>query len=195
MYDEYAKKIYENFEKIMMQIPCEAPTTETYSLIRDCDDCREAYKRWLCTVTFPRCEDYSSTNFFTVPRNVGKPFPNGTRLPEDDLKTHSRRINNASRSSWIDEEIGPGPYKEILPCEELCYEVVQSCPAEIEFTCPRPGGIGFDGSYGQRINDVEAFVSCNYPGKPRTQVAAAGTLSQSTAVIGLGLISATWALL
>lgn len=36
----------------------------------------------------------------------------------------------------IDQKIKPGPWKEVLPCEDLCYQLVQSCPAALGFACP-----------------------------------------------------------
>lgn len=183
----------------MMQVPCEAPPTEQYSLVRDCDNCKEAYKRWLCTVAIPRCEDYSSTNSNAMIRNVGKPFPNGTMAPDDDReRLESKKAYNNSRNSFIDEEIGPGPYKEVLPCDELCYEVVRSCPASLEFGCPRPGMIGFEWSYGREDEDrdQDESPSCNFPGKTRTFVSLAGALLPPISVFtGLGLAGVTLTLL
>lgn len=192
IYDDYAKEMYSNFEKIMMQIPCETWTTSKYSLARDCDDCRDAYKRWLCTVAIPRCEDYSSPNKYSIVRNVGKPFPNGTLVPDEERdKLMKYRRYNESRNSFIDEKIKPGPYKEIMPCEELCYEVVQSCPAAIGFQCPLPGMTAFDYSYARRVDSEE--VSCNYPGEPRTRDSRAGTAAPSMLLLGiasLGVLAA-----
>lgn len=172
VYDDYARKMYSSFEKVMMQIACEADPTSQYSLVSNCDDCMDAYKRWLCTVAVPRCEDYTSPSAFAIKRNVGQPFPNGTMLPDSEIESLSSKVyHNVSRNRFIDEEIAPGPYKEILPCEEICYEVVQKCPAAIGFKCPRPKMTAFNVSYGRR--DDEDSLACNYPGVPRTKVSAA----------------------
>lgn len=59
----------------------------------------------------------------------------------------------------------PGPYKEVLPCEDLCYNLTQSCPSALGFTCPRPGMTGFEQSYGLRgAQDENGEIYCNYPG-------------------------------
>ncbi|RGP62490.1 hypothetical protein FLONG3_10192, partial [Fusarium longipes] len=126
-YDDYARKMYANFEKVMMQLPCETPPESRYSLARNCDQCREAYKRWLCTVTIPRCEDVMGGSRFSVVRNGFQAFPNGTTLPDNFRKGLKLSANNSSRNAWIDETVEPGPYKELLPCEDICYDVVQSC--------------------------------------------------------------------
>lgn len=167
-----------------MQIACEADSSSKYSLVRDCDDCKSAYKRWLCTVAIPRCEDYTSETSSGIIRSAGQPFPNGTKLPEDVIAELSKSLyHNVSRNHFIDEEIAPGPYKEILPCEDLCYEVVQSCPASIGFACPRPWNTGFNTSYGQRSEDV-SVVACNYPGEPRTRYSAATSILPQRLLLG-----------
>ena len=172
-YDNYAKGMYENFEKVLAQVQCETDSTSKYSLARDCDNCRTAYKRWLCTVSFPRCEDMTSNNTNALIRNIGTPYPNGSKVPQDALDLPIwMPWNNASRNAFIDSEINPGPYKEILPCEDICYEVVQACHAVIGFTCPRPKSPGFEGSYGRR-QDGSTELTCNYPGEPRTKTSNA----------------------
>jgi calcium channel MID1 len=100
---------------------------------------------------------------------MGQPFPNGTFLPDELRSTTSPFLRN-SRNPVIDEKVVPGPYKEVLPCDDLCYNVVQSCPASMGFMCPLPGNIGFNQSYGTRPLGVEGIVqkstqiTCNYPG-------------------------------
>ena len=75
-----------------------------------------------------------------------------------------------SRNPIIDEQVLPGPYKEVLPCDDLCYNVVQSCPASMGFSCPLPGDIGFNQSYGRRPEgeagapEKSTVITCNYPG-------------------------------
>lgn len=176
-----------------MQVACEADSTSKYSLARSCDDCKVAYKNWLCNVAIPRCEDYTSSNSFAYERNVGHKFPNGTALSAGEIESLVRTPgHNASRNKFIDEKIGPGPYKEILPCDDLCYEVVQSCPAVLGFQCPQPGMIAFNSSYGRRFAQAPV-VTCNYPGQPRNKVSGAGALVPST-FAALGAISMSVAL-
>ncbi|KFA60933.1 hypothetical protein S40285_05791 [Stachybotrys chlorohalonatus IBT 40285] len=187
-YDNYARRMYSNFEKVMMQIPCETGPTNRYSLARNCDDCANAYKRWLCTVSIPRCEEFASPNRFAVTRNILQAFPNGTTLTDEQSNSLDPRMTtNTSRNSFIDTQIQPGPYREVLPCEEVCYEVVQSCPAAIGFMCPLPGMIGFDLSYGRRQEGASS-MACNFPGEARTQISAAGFVPRSNNMLGAGLL-------
>lgn len=192
-YDEYAKEMYQNFEKALMQVQCEAPSTKKYSLMKDCDDCRRAYKKWLCTVVMPRCEDFAQDSPHSVVRNVGQPFPNGTQLSEEDRARYSAPAFNTSRNNFIDDKIAPGPYRELLPCDDLCYDVVQSCPSALKFTCPLRHFREFSASYGKRDPDNRE-VTCNYPGEPRTRVSAAAGVAFNTAflcsmvLLGMGLL-------
>lgn len=182
-YDKYAQGMYTNFIKVMQQIQCETDNTSRYSLARTCDDCKIAYKRWLCTVSIPRCEDFTGGSTFGMARNVGQPYPNGTKLADSVLAEFEKNPwNNASRNVFIDQEIQPGPYKEILPCEDICYQVVQSCPAQIGFTCPQPGMKSFSYSYGVRDTD-DTTVSCNFPGEARTPTGGGWTMAPNLALM------------
>ena len=55
---------------------------------------------------------------------------------------------SSSRNPMIDYDIRPGPYKERLPCEDICYDLVRSCPAALQFACPLEGH-GLNYSYGR----------------------------------------------
>ncbi|KAJ4420425.1 hypothetical protein N0V85_000594 [Neurospora sp. IMI 360204] len=171
-YDDYAAEAYGYFEKALAQIPCEAPVTQRYSLTRNCSDCEAAYKDWLCSVTIPRCEDFSNDASYLHPRAMSQPFPNGEMLDNATMSLYAEKYGDGktlgkafmqSRSSRIDEFIKPGPYKEVLPCDYLCYRLVQSCPSSMGFGCPLPGQNGFNSSYYIK-NETNGEVVCNYPG-------------------------------
>ncbi|KAF9881320.1 calcium influx-promoting protein ehs1 [Colletotrichum karsti] len=160
-YDNYAKDMYDNFKKQLAQVACEAPDVQRYSLARNCTDCEIAYKKWLCTVTIPRCEDFTAAEAnFSLVRNVNQTFPNGTLLPIDQQTKYNKRVFQHSRNPLIDEMVEPGPYREILPCDYLCYDLVQSCPASLGFNCPTPDDDIFNSSYAIQGDGL----TCNYPG-------------------------------
>ena len=180
LYDSNAAALYQNFSYSLQQIPCNTTSTAQYSLAKTCDDCAAAYKEWLCAVTIPRCADYSSNLSYLQPRNMGQVFiENDTMLPEFVLQQQylpmagapgnsvaqkqtyiSTLSSNSSRNpSIIDDMIMPGPYKELLPCEDLCYSLVQSCPASLGFGCPFKGR-GLEASYGFRSENL----TCSYLG-------------------------------
>ncbi|KAL2068015.1 hypothetical protein VTL71DRAFT_16113 [Oculimacula yallundae] len=170
-YDNATQASFANFEKVLAQVPCETTASAQYSLARNCTHCREAYKSWLCAVSIPRCTDFTKDSFWLQRRAMGQPFPNGTLLPARDREIVKQKAGlNASRNARIDEILVPGPYKEILPCDELCFNLVRSCPAGIGFNCPQAGDIGFNESYGvfpQMPGDDSGRIlntTCNNPG-------------------------------
>ncbi|KAK3402970.1 stretch-activated Ca2+-permeable channel component-domain-containing protein [Sordaria brevicollis] len=171
-YDDYAAEAYGFFKKALAQVACEAPVAQRYSLTRNCSDCEAAYKDWLCSVTIPRCEDFSNNASYLHPRAMSQPFPNGEMLDNTTLSLYKEKYGDGkslstafmqSRSSRIDEFVKPGPYKEVLPCDYLCYRLVQSCPSSMGFSCPLPGQKGFNSSYYIK-NETNGEVVCNYPG-------------------------------
>ncbi|KAK8101571.1 calcium channel MID1 [Apiospora kogelbergensis] len=179
-YDDYAKEMYDNFDKALQQVQCDAPSTSRYSLARNCNDCKEAYKNWLCTVSIPRCEEFSNNATWLQMRNIGAPFPDGqTAMDPNIIATFGKqKAYTGSRLPRIDEEVAPGPYKEVLPCDYLCYDIVQSCASSMGFSCPLPGKLNFNVSYGQR-NETSGNteVTCNYPGSAHYKSGAAPVLS------------------
>ena len=194
LYDNHAKDLYQNFWKSLQQIPCNTTSSAQYSLVRNCDDCAKAYKTWLCAVTIPRCEDYSNNALYLQPRAVSQNYPNGSAATNPNDHTFSAPNKtalymNSSRNSMIDQQIKPGPYKEILPCADICYEVVRSCPASLEFTCPlKHHGLNY--TYGFNSPDS---LSCNFPGavaagKPGVAAALRGNLWMMTTALLAGFI-------
>lgn len=193
-YDTQAQAAYSDFEKALAQISCEAPSTQLYSLVRTCSDCAAAYKSWLCSVTIPRCEDFSTDGAWLQPRNLQQPFPSGEALDQAALAGFpNTSATMTSRNPAIDSVVRPGPYKEVLPCEDLCYNLTQSCPSALGFSCPRPGMLGFDASYGRRgKQDENGEVYCNYPGAAhvfsgavRMGIGMAGLVVGVVAAVGL----------
>lgn len=213
-YDSYAAALYANFTYSMQQIACNASSDSAYSPSRSCEDCADAYKEWLCAVTIPRCEDFSAEYDWLQPRNVAQTFANGTSLPLDYLNTsyvpmpgaptlpgspawsqtyNSTFATNRSRNhEIIDLDIMPGPYKEVLPCEDLCYSLVQKCPASMGIGCPSKGR-GLETSYGSR--DDAGQVKCSYLGAVFYQNGAGVLESGFVKVSGLALMATMWLVL
>jgi hypothetical protein len=130
-----------------------------FSLAVDCDDCATAYKQWLCSVSIPRCADFSNNASYLAVRNAGQDFINGSSLPADSpYRQHV--ASNTSRNKIIDTKIKPGPYKEILPCEDICSTLVKDCPSKLGFKCP--SGRWLNASYGYRNSDGD--ITCSYLG-------------------------------
>ena len=169
LHDNHPSAAWSWFEKSLQQVACNTTSSAQYSLARNCTDCANAYKQWLCAVSIPRCEDFSNQASYLQPRAVGYPFVNTTlnqlfNNTEDTALSAANQMHrymNSSRNPMIDSAIVPGPYKEVLPCKDLCYNLVQSCPAILQFQCPLPG-FGLNYSYGTWDETLPSGVySCN----------------------------------
>jgi calcium channel MID1 len=188
LYDSNAANLYQNFSYSLQQIACNTTSSAQYSLARNCDDCARAYKQWLCAVTIPRCEDYNNDAPWLKARNVAQPFANGTMInPSTSLDQGllNAVATNSSRNPIIDSKIKPGPYKEVLPCDDLCYDLVQSCPALLGFGCPYPGR-GLEDSYGSRSN-TSALIKCSYLGAAYYLSGAEGSAKVELNVLALSV--------
>ncbi|KAI7362639.1 P-loop containing nucleoside triphosphate hydrolase protein [Hortaea werneckii] len=182
LYDNYTSFYYQNFNYSLQQIPCNTDAGSKYSLAKGCDDCARAYKQWLCATSIPRCEDFTNPNWYLQPRAMGhRSIVNDSYMDMDYLTSSytpmlgaptldgspkdqtwaSALASNSSRNSWIDEEIRPGPYKELLPCDYLCYNLVASCPSALGFACPNKGR-GLETSYGHKPDNNS--IMCSYLG-------------------------------
>ncbi len=207
VYDNYANYMYQFFNFSLQQVACDTTSSAQYSLARTCDDCAGAYKQWLCATTIPRCEDFSNPAPYLMPRNTGQTFVNGSsfsvvgnssisipgvQVYEQELL--NRVATNQSRNPIIDSEIAPGPYKEVLPCQDLCWDLVQSCPAILGFGCPYPGR-GLEESYGIRSNN-SGVIACSYLGAAYYLGGAARLTGVSTELVfGMAVMVGTMLLL
>ncbi|KAF9925993.1 stretch-activated cation channel mid1 [Linnemannia zychae] len=142
-YDNFTSNLMDNFDRVLEQYDC---SRSQYSLIRNCTDCTRAYRRWLCSVTIPRCTDVDDV---TDKRNTGyAPLspPNPATVENPYLIDRTRgpviveRRTNTSRGAIAQLSqnplMDPGLYGEVLPCIDLCFDVVQSCPNFLGFDCP-----------------------------------------------------------
>ena len=224
LYDNTTAQLYQNFSWSIQQVACNTTPSSQYSLAVTCDDCRRAYKSWLCAVTIPKCEDFS-TNYnasflswdgapsaqpsastvntasgvfgssmssskatsasefhndlpsaspqpsnvavnYLMPRNLAqKALPNNTNPPiTDQLQLQWTATNSSRNNATIAGLVQPGPYMEVLPCNDLCYDLVRMCPAVLQFSCPEPGSWLESYNYGRRGVGKDGAYTCNAPG-------------------------------
>lgn len=173
-YDSSAASYIQNFTYSLQQIPCRTTPDAQYSLAKTCDDCYTAYKTWLCAVTIPRCFDFNNPPgadpadyIYLQPRNVAQRPIEGSGIapPTNETQLNWLATNTSRNSHLIVNTIQPGPYREVLPCEDLCYDLIRSCPAKLGFACPLKGK-GLEESYG--IKGVSLATgggyTCSEPG-------------------------------
>ena len=140
-YDAIASSLYANFSLALQLIPCDESTESRYSPLRHCEDCEQSYKSWLCAVTIPRC--------------TSRPKENYVARDSDD-----------NRNALINDKIKPvSNYYEILPCIDMCHQMVRDCPSSFGFSCPSRSKFPqlAHRSY-QSYSNVSEALNCNYIG-------------------------------
>ncbi|BFZ53084.1 stretch-activated cation channel mid1 [Savitreella phatthalungensis] len=162
-YDTQASELYDNFTKSLQVLNCNSTPDATYSLVSTCDDCKDAYKDWLCAVAIPRCADLTNPATFL------------------------RLRNGTSRLPTIEEHLAPGAYKEVLPCIDLVDTMTAKCPINgLGFRVP--AGHEFrQWAYADRSNNET--ITCNAPGV-NFWVARASTVKPSRFLPSTGLLVA-----
>jgi calcium channel MID1 len=139
-YDSNAQSLYGTFNNSIQQVSCNTTNSAQYSLVSSCTDCADSYKTWLCAVTIPRCVDLAApvlSGTAVIPRAMAN--ATAAQLQQAGVNATSARRSwaNSSRNALIDQSLGPGPYKELLPCANLCYDLARTCPTVMGFACPK----------------------------------------------------------
>jgi len=124
-------EILTNFTTSLLTHPC---GRDMYSPLVTCADCQAAYRKWLCTIWFPRCSEAAPDpgTGSQKPLSALIPQPSGAALRNPALSPFSSNANL------------------LLPCLETCTAVDRACPNFLQFKCPIPRftanqsyGVGF----------------------------------------------------
>lgn len=122
----------------------------SYSYISNCENCKERYLDWLCSVTLPRCDDSPSSSSSSS-SNVEETNSTEFEIPSFYQQTILRLNPPTSRTPLFSSSLlsttfpslnsilntsSPFPYSEILPCLSLCTLVLSKCPNIIQWGCP-----------------------------------------------------------
>lgn len=134
---------YSNFSLTIDTFPCASHDFGMYSYVQTCDNCKKSYQDWLCAVAMPRCTDpLSAPDSQSRATQDGRELTGApTGLNTDLLPYIVNRNGNgssalASRQTFIDQQLQPGLYGELLPCIYTCYFVERTCPPLIQWACP-----------------------------------------------------------
>ncbi|XP_065334007.1 uncharacterized protein Mid1 [Cloeon dipterum] len=102
--DRLARKATHLFDAVLQRYDC----GQTYSVHFKCDDCKDAYRRWVCASLLPYHEprEPASTSAPSPATDNGKPVGQ----PE--------RPNPSRRNAW----------RKVRPCRDVCQQVEQRCP-------------------------------------------------------------------
>lgn len=154
-----------------------------YSPLQGCSDCQREYRKWLCTISFPRCGEPSLSNPDGVTKIPAPPSATGlsaTNSPgSDSTFDFSDEITEGSQvifSALAPQSTASVPrnpffppfntqHNILLPCIEVCTSVDRACPAFIGFKCPTKRfnaaasyGVGYidggDGAEGQGVTGI-----------------------------------------
>ncbi|TCD65161.1 stretch-activated cation channel mid1 [Steccherinum ochraceum] len=172
---------FTNFTVSLLTHPC---GRDMYSPLVSCADCQEAYRKWLCAVSLPRCSE---------PR-PGDPIQGA---PPSKRKRQQSSLTSLAGSLHIfgsDDDpqvplsaLSPQPtsqpprnanlpaftsnYDELLPCLETCTEVDRACPIMLGFKCPvkkftasQSYGVGFvdTGEEGEQGGGITGALQDRY---------------------------------
>lgn len=125
--DARAKSYYDSVHVLLQRFGCH----NKYSLY-GCDDCRDAYKYWICSVKFQKCGSAASTA-------SGSSIEDPTAFsPQLCPQTASASVT-ATGESKADTETMPcteGVTGRFRTCLSLCEDVVRKCPYVLNFQCP-----------------------------------------------------------
>jgi calcium channel MID1 len=108
-----------NFTTTLNTIAC---GRDLYSPIQTCANCQSAYRKWLCSVSFTRCGEASSTS----------PSADASQslLPAISPISAAASPRNTNFPAFSSQ------YEALLPCLETCTAADRACPIFIGFKCP-----------------------------------------------------------
>ncbi|CAE7189550.1 unnamed protein product [Rhizoctonia solani] len=130
-----------NFTRSLRTFPC---GRDWYSRLQTCSGCQTAYRKWVCSVVFPRCgEPIPDESLRSLPASLTSQLAFNDASGADNTDSDSEplpqaalveRKDGVSRSSFLPSL--SATYNELLPCMETCFMVDRSCPPLLKWKCP-----------------------------------------------------------
>ncbi|KAE9032495.1 hypothetical protein PR003_g7742 [Phytophthora rubi] len=121
-FDSKAEFYYRNVDVVLQRFGCHAK----YS-VYGCDDCREAYKYWVCSIKFQKC----GSQTVTTDRGATKLQYCTDTCDYNTATSTSSTTGKTTTSSCV--EGSSGRYRT---CLSICEDVVRKCPYVLNFQCP-----------------------------------------------------------
>ncbi|THH16037.1 hypothetical protein EW146_g4535 [Bondarzewia mesenterica] len=111
-----------NFTTSLLTFAC---GRDFYSPLQSCADCQRGYRKWLCTISFPRCAEFpSNVTTSTTDDGAQRVFP--ALLPQaSGTPPRNPSLGNLTTS-----------FAQLLPCIETCTATDRACPNFLGFKCP-----------------------------------------------------------
>jgi calcium channel MID1 len=114
-----------NFTTMLTTFAC---GRDLYSPLQTCADCQSHYRKWLCSVSFPRCSEAAPGQNSTSSPSQG----NSAQVPLSALQPQSSgspaRNPNFPNATY--------DYTSLSPCLETCNAVDRACPYFLGIKCP-----------------------------------------------------------
>ncbi|KUF95390.1 hypothetical protein AM588_10005347 [Phytophthora nicotianae] len=127
-FDSKAEFYYRNVDIVLQRFGCHAK----YS-VYGCDDCREAYKYWICSIKFQKC----GSQTVTTDRGATKLFYSTDMCDYSTTATATSTAASTTKSTKTTAsacvEGSSGRYRT---CLSICEDVVRKCPYVLNFQCP-----------------------------------------------------------
>ncbi|KAF1329579.1 Calcium channel subunit mid1, partial [Globisporangium splendens] len=122
-FDAKARFYYENVNAVLQRFGCHAK----YSLY-DCDDCRDAYKYWICSIKFQK-------RGYHAQHEQGGDEPDHSSNNLDDYHAAICAPSSNAVTSTA-ETCANGAASRHRTCLSICKDVVRKCPYVLNFQCP-----------------------------------------------------------
>lgn len=127
-FDSKAEFYYRNVDIVLQRFGCHAK----YS-VYGCDDCREAYKYWVCSIKFQKC----GSQTVTTDRGATK-LQYYTDMCDYTATTTatSTAASTTTSSKTAASSCVEGSSGRYRTCLSICEDVVRKCPYVLNFQCP-----------------------------------------------------------
>ncbi|KAJ0398028.1 hypothetical protein P43SY_006582 [Pythium insidiosum] len=112
VFDGKAKFYYENVNVVLQRFGC----NQRYALY-GCDDCRDAYKYWICSIKFQRCGEFDPADGSALqhhhtlcPFKQPSPVPVSILEAATETRFFSANISNCNKMDRETNPDRPGPW-------------------------------------------------------------------------------------
>eukprot|EP00644_Phytophthora_capsici_P016464 jgi/Phyca11/10592/fgenesh1_pm.PHYCAscaffold_52_\ len=126
-FDSKAEFYYRNVDIVLQRFGCHAK----YS-VYGCDDCRDAYKYWICSIKFQKC----GSQTVTTDRGATKLVYTTNMCEFPTAMGTSAASSTATSSKSTASACTEGSSGRYRTCLSICEDVVRKCPYVLNFQCP-----------------------------------------------------------
>ncbi|RLN57153.1 hypothetical protein BBJ28_00017423 [Nothophytophthora sp. Chile5] len=131
-FDSKAEFYYRNVDVVLQRFGCHAK----YS-VYGCDDCREAYKYWICSIKFQKCGSQTVTTGQGASELQYHPaLCDSTSEAASASSSAADSSASSPGGSGVAASCVEGSTGRYRTCLSICEDVVRKCPFVLNFQCP-----------------------------------------------------------